>query len=164
MRVESNPFGRSVGLPRHQFTLSLAPKHPWLTLDCTAGRAYPGEAICFHSSDNRLGTKREIMFGNLAFQLHAPPGFWNSYPESSSFFIHCLLALLPLPSAVLSSLAHLLIVKHNHQQELAISLSVGPTQQLMETEENYTGQGQICKSKSPSFVSSNGMSEDRNTV
>lgn len=134
MGMESNTFVRSVGLLRHQFTLFPAPKPPWLTLHCTVGQAYPEEAVCFHCSDSRLGTKREIIFGNLIFQPHAPPGFWN--PGSSSFFILCLLVLLPLPSAVLSSLAHLLIVKHNHQQKLVISLSMGPNQQLTETEEN----------------------------
>lgn len=142
-----------------------APVHPvpstqaaLLTLGCSAGWAHPGEAICFPSFDSRLGTGREITFGNLIFQPHAPPGCWKSYPESSSFFMLRSLTSLPLSSTVPSSLARCLIVKPSHQQKLAISLGVGPIPQLMETGENYTGLGQICKFKPPSFVSSNGMS------
>jgi len=153
-----------VGLPRHQLTLSPAPKPPCLTLGCTAAWAYPGEEICFHSFDSRLGAEREITFRNLVFQLRPPPDCWKSYPESSSFFMLCSLTSLPLPSAIPSSLAHPLVVKHSHQQNLVISLSVGPAPQLTETEENYTGLGQICKFKPPSFVSPNGMSRSQHSL
>lgn len=98
------------------------------------------------------------MFGNLICWLHAPPGCWKSYLESSSLFMHCSPTSPPLPSTVPSSLAHHLTVKCSHQQELVISLCVGPIPQLTETEENYTELGQICKFKPPSFVSSNGTS------
>lgn len=54
---------------------------PLLTLGCGAGWAYPGEAICFPSSDSRLGTGREITFGNLIFQPHAPPGVLEELPR-----------------------------------------------------------------------------------
>lgn len=114
-----------------------------------------------HSSDSSLGTEREmIMFGNI-FQVHAPPGCWKSYPESALLFILCSLMLLPLSP---QSPAPWHSVNRAHQQKLVISLSVGRILQLTETDKNYTERGQICKFNSPSFVSSNSMSEDHNTV